>query len=207
MFVHLIKNGSCLIDFIYHCCCRQHSPVMVAVLHPWHRHMAGSQVSLLLCPNSAGIATSATSPQCHHPQGAPPSQRSTRLSRAGRASPAVPWFPSSSMVPTHNHCRLVVSKSSGWAGGGCFQGNTEAGDLSPCPCHSCMSTGAEAELGSWHCLCFPSPCARCPQCPCCGTEGHTSASGLEPLQNTGTTGQQRSGHHWGAQPLQDMCPV
>lgn len=138
-------------------------------MHPSHRHVAGSQVSLLLCPHSAGIATSATSPQCHHPQGVPPGQRSTRLSRAGRASPDVPLFSSSSMVPTHNHCRLVVPKSSGWAGGHCFQGNTGAGDLSPCPCPSCMSTGAGAELGSWHCLCFPSPCARCPQCPCCGT--------------------------------------
>lgn len=37
VFVHLIKNGSCLIDFIYHCCRRQHSPGMVAVLPPGTR--------------------------------------------------------------------------------------------------------------------------------------------------------------------------
>lgn len=71
VFVHLIKNGSCLIDFIYHCCRRQHSPGMVAVLPPGTR--LGPR-----CPLCSAL-------KCHHPQSSP-GQRSTRLSRAGRAS-------------------------------------------------------------------------------------------------------------------------
>lgn len=187
---------------------------MVAVLHPWH--MAGSQVCLLLCPRSVGTATmpSATSPPCHHPQGAAPGQRSTRLSRAGRASPALPWLPSSSTVPTHNHCGLVVSRSSCWGGGHCLQGKAGAGELPPCPCHPCMGAGAGAELGLWHCLCFPSPCARCPQCPCCGTTTarDTPGAGASPEHRDSRTAERGTAlgdreHGWGAQAWQDLCPA
>lgn len=128
------------------------------------------------------------------PREPPLGERSTRLSRAGRASPAVPWLPSSSTVPTHNHCGLVVSKSSGWGGGRCFQGKAGAGGVSPCPCHPCMGTGAGLSWG--HATACPSPCTRCPQCPAVAPRGQ----GTHQLLGAGGSPEQRDkkgGQHWG----------
>lgn len=109
-----------------------------------------------------------------------------------------------------------------WAGG--FQilglgrttllsGQGGAGELSPCPCHPSMGTGAGAELGLWHCLCFPSPCARCPQHPCSGTATARDVSVPWGRSLSGTQGQQHSREgdstgdredHWGDRASQDM---